>query len=100
MPVFWRRHPTGVALGSSAFAATGVLIAVFGGNKWWTGEAGAYSRNIYKPLAATSTLAGDLLTLRLANTVVGEPSRGRFVNFLGERKVDDFLPGHCHLVHL
>jgi len=74
-----------------------VVAIVFLGNAWWTAEANSYSRNIYRPLQVEPLVAGNKLTLRM-DAVTGE--KRRWDNFLAERKIDDFLPDHGHLMHL
>jgi hypothetical protein len=72
--------------------ATGVAVAVvlLLGNFWWSAEARAYDRYIYKPLEMTATLAqGNRLNLRL-----------RDPGWLRMRRLDDFVPDHTHLMHL
>lgn len=45
-----------------------LLIALFGGARWWQSENASYERTIYRPLAADATVAtsGRLRTIRLA----------------------------------
>ena len=71
--------------------ATAVVIGIgFLGNMWWTVEATAYDRYVYKPLVATPRLNPDS-TLALTLTDPG---------WIGSRRVDDFVPDHGHLMHL
>jgi hypothetical protein len=58
------------------------------GNAWWTAEAGDYSRIVYKPLTFDSKIADGLLQLKFK-----DPG---WLN----RRVDDLLPDHGHLMHL
>ena len=73
---------------------TVVTIAGFGavlylGNSWWSAEAGEYSRIVYKPLALNATVqGGNRLELELADP-------GWY-----NRRTDDLLPDHGHLMHL
>jgi hypothetical protein len=71
--------------------AFGLLIAgVLLGNTWWKSEAASYSQNVYKPLAMTPSLAGgNVLDLKLSDP-----------GWLEERKLDDWIPDHNHLMHL
>jgi hypothetical protein len=74
-----------------AMAATGVLIvlALWLGNQWWDSEAGRFQRIIFKPLEVSASLEpGGHLRLRL-----------RDPGWLN-RKLDDFVPDHNHLVHM
>jgi len=62
----------------------------FLGNMWWTVEATAYDRYVYKPLVATPRLNPDS-TLALTLTDPG---------WIGSRRLDDFVPDHGHVMHL
>ena len=57
---------------------------------WWSVEASAYDRYVYKPLTAGVTVSPDAnlrLTLR-------DPG------WIGSRRLDDFIPDHGHPMHL
>jgi len=74
-----------------AMAATALLVfgAVWFGGNWWSAEAGSYSRIIFKPLRLKTSLEpGDRLQLQLE-----DPG---WLN----RRTDDLLPDHGHLMHL
>ena len=59
------------------------------GNSWWSAEAGDYSRILYKPLQLKAAVQnGNRLVLRL-----DDPG---WLN----RRTDDLLPDHGHLMHL
>ena len=58
-------------------------------NMWWTVEATAYDRYVYKPLAATTTLGDGALRLEL-----NDPG------WISSRRIDDFISDHGHLMHL
>ena len=78
--------------GKRATALTLVLLvaAVALGDRWWNVEAAAYGRSVYKPLRLTATLREDGgLTLQL-----------RDPGWLPQRRLDDLVPDHGHLVHL
>ena len=75
-----------------------VVAIVYLGNSWWTAEAKAYSNNLYRPLDAAVKVDGSKLTLSLNNTA--NSVHRRFDDFMAERKVDDFIPDHGHLMHL
>jgi hypothetical protein len=68
-----------------------VLVAgVVLGNVWWKSEAARYSEYIYKPLQMNASVqAGNVLDLKL-----------RDPGWLQQRKLDDFIPDHDHLMHL
>jgi hypothetical protein len=71
--------------------ATGLLVAVglWFGNGWWNSEAGYYSRIIFKPLQLKPSVEdGGRLVLQLE-----DPG---WLN----RRTDDLLPDHNHLMHL
>ena len=69
-----------------AVLVTGVVL----GNVWWKANAEDYSRYIYKPLQMTPALVHDnMLSLRLHDP-----------GWLKQRKLDDLIPDHDHLMHL
>ncbi len=72
-----------------AGAAVFVAGALWLGNHWWGEEAGFYARFVYKPMRLqTAVEGGNRLSLRLA-----DPG---WLN----RRTDDLLPDHNHLMHL
>lgn len=73
-----------------AIAAVVVGGVIYLGNLWWTVEATAYDRYVYKPLVATPSLTADA-KLRLD---LSDPG------WIGSRRVDDFVNDHGHLMHL
>jgi hypothetical protein len=73
-----------------AVAALVVILAVWGGNNWWTAEASSYSRHLYKPLSMSASVdAFGKLDLQLHDP-----------GWLPGRRLDDFVPDHGHLMHL
>ena len=74
---------------AGAIAAVVVIGVAYLGNMWWTVEATAYDRYVYKPLIATPQLAGNALTLSLSDP-----------GWIGSRRLDDFVADHGHLMHL
>jgi hypothetical protein len=78
-----RGHIVGAIAGIAAIA---IMLL---GNKWWSVEASAYNRYVYKPLEASATLDGSQLTLAL-----------RDPGWIPSRRTDDFVPDHDHLMHL
>ena len=74
---------------AGAIATAVVLGIVYLGNMWWTVEATAYDRYIYKPLAATPFLEGNELRLML-----------RDPGWIGSRRLDDFVNDHGYVMHL
>lgn len=69
-----------------AVLITGLVL----GNAWWKSEATSYSRLVYKPLQMDATVEnGNRLDLKL-----------RDPGWLAQRKFDDFIPDHDHLMHL
>lgn len=83
-----RARRRGRIVGGIAAVVVGVIIYL--GNRWWTVEATAYDRYVYKPLVATPSLdAGGTLGLELSDP-----------GWIGSRRVDDFVPDHGHLMHL
>ncbi len=73
---------------SVAFA---ILVAgIILGNVWWKSEAANYSGYVYKPLQMNASVqSGNVLDLRLTDP-----------GWLQQRKLDDFIPDHDHLMHL
>jgi hypothetical protein len=72
-------------------AAAGVLVILilWAGNAWWTDEAAGYSRIVYKPTGLAAALESpNRLVLKLE-----DPG---WLN----RRTDDLLPDHNHLMHL
>lgn len=75
---------------AGAIAAVAVSAIVFLGNMWWTVEATAYSRYVYKPLTASAQISPDA-TLKL---LLQDPG------WIASRRLDDFVNDHGHLMHL
>ncbi len=70
--------------------AVGLVLSggiIWAGANWWSNEANAYARSLYKALTLTPTLNGNQLALAIAPS--GTP-----------RPTDDFIPDHGHLMHL
>jgi len=75
---------------AGAIATVVISGIIFLGNMWWTAEATAYDRYVYKPLTAVPALSADgTLTLDLQDP-----------GWIGSRRVDDFVPDHGHPMHL
>ena len=67
-----------------------LVAAVILGNQWWGAEASDYADYIYKPLQMSASLQpGNVLDLKLTDP-----------GWLKQRKLDDFIPDHDHLMHL
>jgi hypothetical protein len=75
---------------AGAVAVTFVAFALGFGNWWWTAEADAYARSIYKPLQIDPKLEPD------GTLLLGVRDPG----WIRSRVVGDFLPDHGHLMHL
>jgi hypothetical protein len=72
-------------------AITSVVVAgiIWWSNGWWNAEARNYSRIVYKPLQLVASLdPPNQLMLRMSDP-----------GWL-QRKVDDLIPDHTHLMHL
>ena len=64
--------------------------AVVFGDRWWGSEAADYSHYVYKPLKMKSQLQpGNVLDLQITDP-----------GWVKQRKLDDFIPDHDHLMHL
>ncbi len=74
---------------AGAIATIVVIGIAYLGNLWWTVEATAYDRYVYKPLIAEPQLAGGALTLSLSDP-----------GWIGSRRLDDFVPDHGHPMHV
>jgi len=59
------------------------------GNAWWKSEAASYAGYVYKPLTMTAAVDGGGLDLKLVDP-----------GWVKQRKLDDFIPDHDHLMHL
>ena len=71
--------------------ATVVVIGIgYLGSMWWSVEATAYDRYVYKPLIGSPRVMPDS-TLSLTLTDPG---------WIGSRRLDDFVPDHGHPMHL
>jgi hypothetical protein len=82
-----------------ALIASGVtlgvmVLAVYGGAKWWNVEAAGYAADIYRPLSLEPVLSGNTLDLKIGTYDDKSVSR------LKARTNDDLLPDHGHLMHL
>jgi hypothetical protein len=69
-----------------AVLVTGIIL----GNTWWKSEAANYAGYVYKPLQMDASVGqGNVLDLKL-----------RDPGWLQQRKLDDWIPDHNHLMHL
>ena len=74
---------------ATGVAAVLVVVALWASDQWWGSEASAASQRVYKPLAASASLDGSELNLRISDP-----------GWLALRKLDDLVPDHGHLMHL
>ncbi len=84
--------PKGRGRGYVAMSVTfAVLVAgIVLGNVWWKSEAASYSDIVYKPLEMNASVGqGNLLDLKLIDP-----------GWLKQRRLDDWIPDHNHLMHL
>lgn len=83
-----RAKRRGRIAGAIATVVVGVIIVL--GNMWWTVEANAYARYVFKPLTVTPALSdGDRLRLTL-----------RDPGWIAAQRLEDFIPDHGHVMHL
>lgn len=75
---------------AGAIATVVVVGIIYLGNMWWSVEATAYDRYVYKPLIGSPWVTSDS-TLSLSLTDPG---------WIGSRRLDDFVPDHGHPMHL
>ncbi len=67
-----------------------LVTAIVLGNTWWKSEAANYAGYVYKPLQMDASVGqGNVLNLKL-----------RDPGWLQQRKLDDWIPDHNHLMHL
>jgi hypothetical protein len=69
-------------------------LIVYGGYKWWNGEAAAYAADIYHPLSLSPVLQGNTLDLKIGTYDSGDRRTFR------ARSNNDLLPDHGHVMHL
>ena len=87
-----RPDPRRLARGrrAMAIAAAVLVLAIWGGRRWWRDEAVAYRELVYKPLDVSVTqTAEDQLSLALVDS-----------GWLKWRRTSDLIPDHGHLMHL
>jgi hypothetical protein len=80
------------ARGQTAMAVTAAILAlaIVGGRRWWSSEAGLYRRLVFKPMqVSVRQPSPDLLSLSLSDP-----------GWLRWRQIDDLVPDHGHLMHL
>ncbi|MBW3630409.1 MAG: hypothetical protein KY464_14070 [Gemmatimonadetes bacterium] len=70
-----------------------IVLALFGGSKWWGAEDAAYGRKLYRPPAVTSTFAADGAGRLLTMNVEGWSGRSGYLT-------SPLLPDHGKLMHL
>lgn len=77
--------------GRIAMVAASVLVGLmlWGGNSWWTAEAKAYDRYLYKPIGMKAAVAEGKLQLDFEHQ-----------GWLQSEKFDDLIPDHGYLMHL
>ena len=80
-----RRRSSRISMLVAAVLSAGV---VWGGKAWWDSDADWYSRYVFKPLQLNASVSGNQLKLDL-----DDPG---WLN----RRTDDLLPDHDHLMHL
>ncbi|MES1205120.1 MAG: hypothetical protein ABUS79_04210 [Pseudomonadota bacterium] len=81
-----------LARGRRAMAVTAgvLLLAIWGGRRWWRNEAAEFRKLVYKPLDVTvGQPAPDRLSVSLVDP-----------GWLKWRRTDDLIPDHGHLMHL
>ena len=66
-----------------------VVVVAVSGNWWWSAEASNYARYVYKPLAASASVADGRLRLKLQDP-----------GWIPLRRLDDLIADHGHLMHL
>ena len=82
------------ALIAMGVASVLVVGAVVFGEVWWKGEADAYGKYVYKPLAMQAALAPGQSGGQVLKLSIEDPG------WLKSRRLDDFVLDHDHLMHL
>jgi len=83
-----RAQRRGRLVGTIAAAVVAAVVVL--GDWWWTAEAANYSRYVYKPLTADTSVSREgILSLSL-----------RDPGWISLRRVDDLVPDHGHAMHL
>jgi hypothetical protein len=81
------RRSARIAMSVSAAA---LVASVLLGNVWWKSEAASYSSYVYRPLQMSVAVErASTLDLKLHDP-----------GWVAQRKLDDFVPDHDHLMHL
>jgi len=76
------------------------LVLIFG-KIWWDREADVFRGRIYKPLNMRASLThSSILNLNLSEPGWMQPQPGKLTRILFERKMDDLVLDHNHLMHL
>jgi hypothetical protein len=90
-----RRRVTGAV---SALMILGLIL--WGGYSWWNAAAASYSKYLYRPLQATTTLNAQngLLKFIIDTAQLNELSRSRRGNVT--RKMNYLVPDHGKLMHM
>jgi hypothetical protein len=78
----------------AAIAVPILLLAVFGGARWWRSVDTSYQRTIYRPSPVTMSLRGDALRLQASDTL-WQP-----IGSTTEWRPSGFIPDHGKLMHL
>jgi len=86
-----RRRNARIAQGVTALV---LAAALAGGLSWWGDEASSYGRLVYKPIALAATVSDGAAGARELDLTLTDPG------WLPNRKLDDLLPDHGHLMHL
>ena len=89
MPSAARRRTARLA---TAIAFPVLLLVVFGGWRWWTGEAAAYRRTLYRPLDVASSVHGNGSGTRFRLEITDSAWR--------QRQITAILPDHGKMMHL
>ena len=76
----------------TAVAFPVLLLVIFGGWRWWTNEAAAYRRTLYRPLAVATTAAIDSGGTRFRLEITDAAWL--------ERRITAILPDHGKMMHL
>jgi len=86
---------------SGAVTALVILVLIlWGGRSWWNAAADEYTRYLYRPLQATTTLDASNGTLKLVIDTASLKKTGNANRMYLTRKMNYIVPDHGKLMHL
>ena len=87
-----------------AISAVLLALALFGGSRWWNSADAAFTRTIYKPLAASASIqsgaSGDVLDLRISDSVWTMRNDTAWLRTHRASRWSPLIPDHGKLIHV